>query len=71
MYLSCIRSDLRLGARTDQQVIDHVSDIIAALIGCGKVAIERGDKAWLDRRRWFRDACARLFNGEPTMMLDG
>jgi hypothetical protein len=48
-----------------------VSDITATLIGCGQVALHRGDAEWLDRHRWFSDACARLLLDQPAVPLDG
>jgi hypothetical protein len=33
--------------------------------------MQRGDTAWLERNRWFGDACARLFKDQPAMPLDG
>jgi hypothetical protein len=33
-------------------VIAKTSNITAALIGSGQIALHRGDTAWLDRHRW-------------------
>jgi len=48
-----------------------VGDITAALIGCGQIAIQRGDQAWMERHRWFGEAIDRLFNDQPAVPLDG
>ena len=42
---------------TDEQLVERTSDITAALFGCGQIALQRGDTEWLDRHRWFSDAC--------------
>jgi hypothetical protein len=34
--------------------------LVAAPIGCGQVALQRDDRAWLERHRWFSEAFARL-----------
>jgi hypothetical protein len=51
--------------------VERVNDITAALIGCGQIALQRGDAAWLERHRWFGDACQRLFADQPAVKLDG
>jgi hypothetical protein len=35
------------------------------------VALQRGDRAWLDRHRWFADAAERLFRDQPAVPFDG
>jgi hypothetical protein len=39
----------------------------------GRSAAERsgGDEAWLDRHRWFGEACARLFEDQAAVTLYG
>jgi hypothetical protein len=51
--------------------VAKVSDITAALIGCGQAALEDGDAAWLDQYRWFCDASERLFKDQPAVPFDG
>jgi hypothetical protein len=34
-------------------------------------ALTIGDQGWLDRHRWFGDACERLFADQPAVPLDG
>jgi hypothetical protein len=58
--------DLGLGGCTDTEIV-----ITAALIGCCQVALQRGDRAWLDRHHWFGEACERLFNSQQVVPLDG
>jgi hypothetical protein len=65
------KAELGLGGWTDDQIVAKVSDITAALFGCGQVALQRGDTEWLDRHRWFSDACTRLFVDQPAVPLDG
>ena len=65
------KHDLALKDWTDQQVVERVNDIAAALIGCGQVALQRGDRQWLERHRWFGEACERLFRDQQAMPLDG
>jgi hypothetical protein len=55
----------------DEEIVAKVSDITAALIGCGQVALHRGDTAWLDRHCWFADATERLLKDQPAVLLDG
>ncbi len=68
--LPCCPSGV-MGDWSDDEIAAKVDDITAALVFCGKAAIERDDKAWLDRHRWFRDACARLFADQLVVLLDG
>jgi len=45
------KADLGLDDWTDQQVVERVNDITAALFSLGQVALQRGDTAWLEQRR--------------------
>ena len=65
------KGDLGLLDWTDAQLVEHVDDVTAALIGCGRVAMQRGDEAWLERHRWFAEACERLFSDLPATRLNG
>jgi hypothetical protein len=33
--------------------------------------LQRGDRAWLERHRWFGEAVERLFRDQPATTLDG
>lgn len=63
--------DLGLGGWTDEQIVERVANITAALNGCGQVALQRGDAAWLDRHRWFSDACELMFCDRHALPFDG
>ena len=63
--------ELQLAGWTNERTLGGVADITAALIGCGQVALQRGDTAWLDRHRWFGDACERLLADQSAVPLDG
>ena len=65
------KADLGLKDWTDDKVIDQATWIASALIGCGMVALQRGDEAWLARHAWFSEACERLFADHATVPLDG
>lgn len=60
-----------LSAWTDEAIVAKTNDIAAALMACVTHAMEHGDEAWLDRHRWWGDACARLFDDQPAVPLDG
>jgi hypothetical protein len=64
------KAELQFTDWTDEQIAERVADITAALIGCGQVAVQRGDTAWLDRHRWFRDAFARMFDDQPAVAFN-
>jgi len=45
---------------SDARMLAQVNDITAALLACGTVGSERGERAWLERYKWFSAAAARL-----------
>jgi hypothetical protein len=61
--------ELQLTDWTDEQIVERVSDITAALIGCAHIALQRGDAAWLERHQWFGEACGRLFRNQAAIPL--
>jgi len=61
---------LQIGDWSDDEIVTKTNDITAAMIGCS-VAMERGDRAWLERHEWFAEAAARLLRDHPAVPLDG
>jgi hypothetical protein len=64
------KADLGLTDWTDDKIVDHVTWIASALIACGMVALQRGDRAWLERHRRFGEANERLFADRHAVPLD-
>jgi len=64
------KTDLRLADWSDGDIVARTSDILASLIACGTIALQRGDAARLARHRWFGEACDRLFQDQPATPLD-
>ena len=65
------KADLGLLDWTDAQLVERVDDVTSALMACSMDAVERGDEAWLERHRWFGEACERLLDGLRATGLDG
>ena len=65
------RVDLGIALASDEWIIEHTTDLSAALYFLCKHAHQHGDYAWLSRHRWWLDATTRLFNDEPAVPLDG
>jgi hypothetical protein len=65
------RIELQLDEWSDESIVALVDDIAGALWVCMQDALTIGDQGWLDRHRWFGDACERLFADQPAVPLDG
>jgi hypothetical protein len=65
------RLDLGLALTTDEWIIEHVNDILAALWFLSRLALDHGDWDWLRRHHWWLTAATRLNRGEASSMLDG
>ena len=63
--------DLCLADWADAQVIERVDDIANALMRCDIIALQQGNAVWLERFRWFAEACERLFDDQPATRLNG
>ena len=65
------KDDLKRDDMADDEIVRRVNDITAALMAAGMHASARGDQAWLERHRWFGEACERPFADQPAVKLDG
>ena len=56
---------------TDQDILDHVDDITALMLGAlGRAMVERRH-TWLQHYGWFTDLVFELLEDEPGKPLDG
>jgi hypothetical protein len=62
--------DLKMSGWTDERIVTQTVDIAATLMLLVTHALTHGDDAWLERHRWFGDACERLFNDQAAVPLD-
>ena len=60
-----------IAGASDALIIANVNNIAATLVYLTAHAMAHGDEAWLDRHEWWRVACNRLLEDEPSLTLDG
>ena len=65
------KADIGAPHATDQDILDHVDDITALMLGAlGRVMAERRH-IWLQHYGWFTDLVIELLEDEPGKPLDG
>jgi hypothetical protein len=60
------KRDLALDDWSDEQVVAEVNRITSALVACAMVAMQRDDRAWLERYHWASEAFERLCDDLPA-----
>jgi hypothetical protein len=65
------KTELKLDDVADAEIVANVNAITQALMIAGTQATQRGDRAWMERHRWFGEAVQRLFADLPAAPLDG
>ena len=65
------KADIGAVHATDQDILDHVDDITALMLGAlGRAMVERRH-TWLQHYGWFTDLVVELLDDVPGKPLDG
>ena len=65
------KADIGAPHATDQDILDHVDDITALMLGALGRAMTERRHAWLQHYGWFTDLVIELLDDEPGKPLDG
>jgi hypothetical protein len=64
-------ADIGAPHATDQDILDHVDDITALMLGALGRAMAERRHTWLQHYGWFTDLVIELLEDEPGKPLDG
>ena len=64
-------ADIGAPHATDQDILDHVDDITALMLGALGRAMAERRRTWLQHYGWFTDLVIELLGDEPDKPLDG
>jgi hypothetical protein len=65
------KADIGAPHATDQDILDHVDDICALMLGALGRAMAERRHTWLLHYGWFVDLVNELLEDEPAKPLDG
>ena len=65
------KADIGAAHATDQDILDHIDDITALMLGALGRALTERRHAWLLHFGWFVDLINELLDDQPSKPLDG
>ena len=65
------KADIAAAHDTDQDILDHIDDITALMLGALGRALAERRHAWLLHYAWFVDLINELLDDQPGKPLDG
>jgi hypothetical protein len=65
------KADIGAPHATDQDILDHVDDITALMLGALGRAMAERRHTWLQHYGWFTDLVIELLDDQPGKPLDG
>ena len=65
------KADIGAADDTDQDILDHIDDITALMLGALGRALAERRHAWLEHYGWFTDLVIELLDDLPDKPLDG